>query len=123
MLGMNLPDNDAFTLSLLTNDEVLAVNQSSTNNRQLFNRDGLIAWTADAPGSPDKYLALFNTRDAGTNGPDAAITVPLADLGFTGACKVRYLWNNADVGEVSGEFTDRVNWHGGRIFRLSPVAK
>lgn len=27
MLGMNLPDNDAWTLSLLTNDEVLAVNQ------------------------------------------------------------------------------------------------
>ena len=27
MLGMNMPENDDWTLSLLTNDEVLAVNQ------------------------------------------------------------------------------------------------
>ena len=65
MFGGDLPSNDDFTLSLLTNDEVLAVNQNSTNNRDLFVRDGLIAWAADVPDSADKYVALFNTRDAG----------------------------------------------------------
>ena len=64
MMGGDLTKNDAFTLSLLTNDEVLAVNQNSANGRQLFNRDGLIGWVADVPNSRDKYLALFNTRDA-----------------------------------------------------------
>lgn len=63
MHGGDLTKTDEFTLSLLTNPEVLAVNQASTNNRPLFNRDELIAWTADVPGSPDKYLAVFNTRD------------------------------------------------------------
>ena len=64
MHGGDMTKTDSLTLSLLTNDEVLAVNQHSENNRQLFRtEDGLIAWVADVPGSKDKYLALFNTRD------------------------------------------------------------
>ncbi|WP_303310827.1 NPCBM/NEW2 domain-containing protein [Hymenobacter sp. BT730] len=63
MFGGDLPSNDAFTLSLLTNQEVLAVNRHSTNNRQLFRQDNLIAWTADDPATGDKFLALFNAQD------------------------------------------------------------
>ena len=63
MHGGDMTKTDEFTLSLLTHDEVIAVNQRSTHNRPLFNRDELIAWAADVPGSPDKYLALFNARD------------------------------------------------------------
>jgi len=64
MHGGDMTQTDSLTLSLLTNDEVLAVNQHSENNRQLFRtEDGLIAWVADVPGSKDKYLALFNTRN------------------------------------------------------------
>jgi hypothetical protein len=61
ILGGNLPKNDEFTLSLLTNDEVIAVNQNSANNHQLFNTNNQVAWVADVPGSNDKYLAVFNT--------------------------------------------------------------
>lgn len=63
MHGGDLTKTDAFTLSLLTNPEVIAVDQASANNRPLFDRDGLVAWTADVPGSTDKYLAVFNARD------------------------------------------------------------
>lgn len=63
MFGGDLPGNDEFTLSLITNREVLKVNQNSTNNRQLFRNDDLIAWTADDPKTGDKYLALFNAMD------------------------------------------------------------
>ncbi|HEX5398348.1 MAG TPA: glycoside hydrolase family 27 protein [Verrucomicrobiae bacterium] len=87
IMGGNMPNNDDFTLSLMTNDEVLAVNQDSTNNRQLFNTNNEVAWVADVPGSrrhvlltprqrgaamltaersvsKDKYVALFNTLPA-----------------------------------------------------------
>ncbi len=63
MHGGDMSKTDSFTLSLLTNDEVLAVNQHSSNNKQLFDRDGLVAWTATDPASGDTYLALFNARD------------------------------------------------------------
>jgi len=63
MHGGDMTKTDPFTLSLLTNDEVLAVNQKSAHNRPLFDHDGLIAWTAIEPATGDAYLALFNTRD------------------------------------------------------------
>ncbi|RTQ48154.1 hypothetical protein EJV47_17115 [Hymenobacter gummosus] len=63
MFGGDLPSNDPFTLALLTNREVLAVNQRSTHNRQLFRRDDLVAWTADDPQTGDKFLAVFNAQD------------------------------------------------------------
>ncbi len=63
MFGGDLPGNDEFTLSLLTNKEVLNVNQHSINNKQLFRDGDLIAWTADDPKKGDKYLALFNASD------------------------------------------------------------
>ena len=72
MHGGDMTKTDDFTLSLLTNDEVLAVNQGSSNNRQLFSRDDLVAWTADVPGSPDKYLAVFNARGPVSLAPEHA---------------------------------------------------
>jgi len=63
MFGGDLPGNDEFTLSLITNKDVLRVNQQSINNKLLFNNNDLIAWTADDRKTGDKYLALFNAVD------------------------------------------------------------
>jgi alpha-galactosidase len=138
IMGGNMPKNDDFTLSLLTNDEVLAVNQNSTNNRQLFNTNSTVAWIADVLGSKDKYVALFNTspapvpRDrpgapaAATNAPatDAlqprSVSVSLADLGFHGKVKVRDLWSHKNLGTVTGTFTQNINSHGAGLYRLRP---
>jgi hypothetical protein len=63
MFGGDLPSNDAFTLSLLTNKDVLYVNKYSQNNKQFFRHDDLIAWVADDPKTGDKFLAVFNASD------------------------------------------------------------
>lgn len=63
MFGGNLPDNDTFTRSLLTNKNVLNVLKNSIGNRELFNIDDQVAWVADDPESGDKYLAVFNIAD------------------------------------------------------------
>jgi len=62
ILGADMTKLDPFTLGLLTNREVLAVNQRSAGNRQLSRADDLIVWTAEAPGSHDRYVALFNAQ-------------------------------------------------------------
>ena len=61
MFGGNLPDNDAFTHSLLTNKEVLDVLHEGRNNRPLLNDGERIIWAADGPSSHIKYAALFFT--------------------------------------------------------------
>ena len=63
MHGGDMTKMDEFTLSLLNNPEVLAVNQHSRDNQPLFDKSGLIAWTALPATGDDVYLAVFNTRD------------------------------------------------------------
>jgi alpha-galactosidase len=117
MHGGDMTQTDEFTLSLLTNDEVLAVNQRSTNNHQLFRtEDSLVAWVADAPAKDEKYVALFNTRDSGP----AEVAVALADLGFAGRARVRDLWARRDLAQTTDRLAAEVPAHGARLFRLAP---
>ncbi len=62
ILGGDMTKLDEFTIDLLTNPEVLSVNQASANNRQLARDGNLVVWAADVPGSKDKYVALFNAQ-------------------------------------------------------------
>jgi hypothetical protein len=119
IFGGDMTKMDDFTLSLLTNKEVLAVDQNSTGNRQLFRRDGLIAWVADVPGSTDKYLAVFNTRNAETNKTGVAVTVKFSELGLTGKCMVHDLWQQKVLGEFEVEFSPEIKWHGAGLYRVS----
>lgn len=116
MFGGNLPDNDEFSLSLLNNKEVLAIENNSTDNKELFRTDDAIAWTAKDPKTGDTYLGLFNPTDQ----PGASkITVQLSQLGISGNCKVRDLWAKANVGEFKDGFSIDINSHGAGLYRIS----
>jgi hypothetical protein len=123
ILGADLTKLDDFTLSLISNDEVIAVDQASANNRELFRRDGFYGWVADVPGSTDKYLAIFNTRDVPTGSTETSVAVPvkLSELGFRDADRIRNLWTHEDLGAFKNEFAPPINFHGAGLFRVSPM--
>lgn len=114
MFGGNLPSNDEFTLSIITNDEVLAVNQNSANNRELFNSQGHIIWTADAPGTDEKYVAMFNTNNSG----EEPVTVQFDQIGLSGKHIVRDLWAKKDLGSFTDEFTAQIPLHGAGLYKI-----
>jgi hypothetical protein len=116
MMGGDLPSNDAFTLSLLTNPEALAVHRSSAGNHELFARGNQIAWVADVPGTKDKYVAAFNLADhAATD-----IKLEWREIGLAGRCGVRDLWQKKELGVFSGEMVATVRPHGAALYRVSP---
>ena len=117
ILGADMTQMDTFTLSLLTNDAVIAVNQNSLHNRQLFSTNNLLAWTADAAGYTNKYLALFNATSN-----TASLTVSLFSMGFTNACAIRSLWDGAALGSFSGAFSPSLATHAGALYQLSGPA-
>jgi alpha-galactosidase len=117
IMGGDLMTLDNYTLILLTNSEVIQVNQKSENNHQLFRDGDKIAWVADVPGSPDKYLALFYTGDLTAS----ELTVNLSVLGFNGLCKVRDLWNHIETGTVSGVLKLTLPAHGSGLYRFRPI--
>ncbi len=67
ILGANLTELDPATLKLLTNRDVLAIDQLATHSGQVLHQGPVVAWTADLPatfpGGYTKALAVFNTAD------------------------------------------------------------
>lgn len=118
MFGGNLPDNDPFTLSLLTNKNVLKVLNESTNNKPLFTDKDKAAWIADEPGTGAKYLAVFNTADQQMITEEKAVwksgiitkstlaQSELVDLSISGAMKLYLVVN--DGGDKTD--WDHANW-------------
>lgn len=117
MFGGNLPDNDELTLSLLTNKNVLNVLNNTANNKQLFNKNDQVAWTADDSKTTDKYLAVFNIADqaeaeekkaiwnSGVISKETPLQGKAADVDITGAKKLYLVvtdagddiaWDHAD---------------------------
>jgi alpha-galactosidase len=119
IFGGDLMKMDAATLALITNDEVIDVDQNSRGNMQLFHRDGQMAWVANVPGSTDKYLAVFNLQDKGSStASGASVPVKLNDLGFNGSCKVHDLWLKKDLDLARDTFAPVLPWHGAGLYRI-----
>lgn len=115
IFGGDLPSNDDFTLSLLTNKEVLKMHRESTNVSQLFHNDGKIAITSRNAKTKDVYLALFNIN----NDKETDISVNLKDLGLTGDCQVVDMWKGEKLGKVTSSFTQVLRPHGSVLVKIS----
>jgi alpha-galactosidase len=108
LIGCDLTKLDPFTYNLLSNDEVLAVDQDPLGRQaSRVAQDGSIQiWAKDmADGS--KVVGLFNL------GADTATaTAHWSDLGLAGRHTVRDLWRQKDLGQYNGEFRSEVSRHG-----------
>ncbi len=112
MFGGDLPSNDAWTLSLLTDAGVLAADQHGAHSRQLFARDNQVAWISDAPGG-GKFLAVFNTGEQ-----PAEIRVEWKDLGLSGKRAVRDLWAQKSLGIAADSRAFSVPPHGSGMYKV-----
>ncbi len=92
MFGGNMPENDDYTLSLLSNKEVLTVNQHSKNNREISFDNGLSIWIADHESEKIKYAAIINTSE-----DVRSINIDLKTFGVSGNADVRDLWHKSEV--------------------------
>jgi hypothetical protein len=113
IMGGDLRHLDAATLALLTNPEVIAVNQHSTGNQPHFVEDGMRVWTAQPATGGGWYLALFNTTDKARE-----VGIDFRWIGLTGQVRVRDLWDRKDIGTARGRYTATLPPHGAGLYRL-----
>jgi hypothetical protein len=113
IMGGDLRYLDAPTRALLTNREVIAVNQSSHDNRPHFMADKTAIWSARADGTDDLYVALFNL-DTRTR----EVALPLAQLGIKGAIHARDLWKHADLGLMTKSVSATLLPHDCALYRI-----
>jgi alpha-galactosidase len=96
MIGGKLPGADPWTISLLTNPEVLAVNQQSTGNRVATSTDKAVVWLAKSASGNSYYVAVFNIS------PETEkLRYDWKQLGLESETyQLRDLWRREDLGSA-----------------------
>jgi hypothetical protein len=112
--GDDLTKLDAYGLKLLTNREVIAIDQSGNPARPL-NQDQLQqTWYAqNADGSTT--VALFNLADS-----PATVTGNFDQLGISGKATVRDIWANQNTRNVAGSVSAALPAHGSKLYKITP---
>jgi alpha-galactosidase len=120
LLSCHIPTMDAFDLGLVTNDEVLAVNQDRLCKQgyRVAYREGVWEIWAKKLADGGKAVALFNLSDK-----DQVLTVTARQVGLGG--RVRDLWRQRDIGELNegGGFSAHVTAHGAAFLKVTPWTK
>lgn len=114
MLGGNLPENREIEERLLTNEEVLAVNQHGQNPREIYNKNGKLVWTSSVPDDKGMYVAIFNLNEN-----IQKISIDLTGLGFRGIVHIRDLWKRKDLGQFVNEYEKSISSHGCVLLKVS----
>ncbi len=87
MIGAELTLLDEDTLSLLTNDELLAMLPPSVKPHQICRDDQKAVWQADDNTADTHYVALFNLGDE-----KQELSVSLEELGYPSEVSLKELW-------------------------------
>jgi hypothetical protein len=115
-LGGDLTRLTVYGKSLLTNDEVLAVDQSGHPAKQV-NGGFTPVWVSDL-GNGSYYVGIFNLNAFSTR-----VTVDWKDLGFSNAVGMRDLWTHAELGPSFQSFSAVLPGHGARLFKVKGIGK
>ena len=131
LIGCPIEQLDAFTLNLLTNDEVIDIDQDPLGKsaRLVNEENGVQVWLK--PLEDGSYaIGMFNTADYQKtpqsyfrwgNEPNKHYTLDLEKYGLKGKWSVRDVWRQKAMGEFSGSFTTDIRHHGVVMIKLSKI--
>lgn len=120
MLGNDLSDISVSTMDIISNKEIIALNQDISGEVQARliseKSKGLQVWAKRINGkqSADRAVVLLNR----TNRP-ATMSVKWSELDLTGPAKVRDLWSHTDMGEMDFAYIIEVPAHGASVVKVT----
>ena len=116
LLGTDLTHLDSGDLTLLTNDEVIAIDQAGVAAQQLVGGNTQV-WSAKQPDG-SVAVGLFNLGGGG-----ASVTATWSMLGISGSADVRDVWAKKDLGPFTNSYQTTVPSHGAALLRIGGQAK
>jgi alpha-galactosidase len=131
LIGCALDQLDAFTLNLLSNDEVIEVNQDPLGKpaRLLSDENGVQVWVK--PMEDGSYaVGLFNTDGYGTKPQsyfrwgyekDKSFVFDFAKVGLKDTWKLRDVWRQKNLGTFNTSFKTSIPYHGIVMLRMYAV--
>ncbi len=130
LIGCPIEQLDPFTLNLLTNDEVIAVDQDPLGKpgRLLIRNDDVQVWVK--PLEDGSYaVGIFNIDGFGKSPASyfrwgdeqpRAFKLDFAKIGLTGKWTIRDVWRQKNLGTYTGSFVTDIRHHGVVMIRLIP---
>jgi alpha-galactosidase len=119
LIGCDMANMDEFTVAVLTNDEVLAVNQDPLGKQaSRVAKDGKTQVWARPLWDGTQAVALFNL-----DGSTKEVTAEWSNLGISGEQPVRNLWLHKDLGSFNGSFKASVPSHGAVMLKVGKPDK
>lgn len=117
LIGCDMTQLDDFTLGLLTNDEVLDVNQDPLGRQacRVSQQEGAEVWMKRMEDG-SQAVGLFNLDDF-----PRTVAATWGELGLSGRQRVRDLWRQKELGTFSGEFETEVPRHGVVLVKVAPA--
>lgn len=114
MFGGEMRDNDEWTLSLLTNAEVLRMHRDSRNARLVYRDEAdRIVWAADGQDGM-VYAALFNAGEE-----PAEVTVTMEQLGMANGAQVLDMWKGESAAISGPGLSVSLAPHGAALFKIT----
>ena len=115
-IGDDLTQLDSFGLQHLTNDAVIAVDQSANPGIRITGGNNPV-WASPKLSNGTYNIALFNL-----NSSSSTTTINWSSLGFSGSAQVFDLWNNVNLGTFTGSYSASLNTHASALLRIKPGA-
>ena len=118
MIGGEMTGFDDFTMSLVTNRDILTMHRDARHSHQVFRKEiddvEHILWTAvSARGG--QYVAVFNAGEK-----ESEIKIPLVDLEIYDQISGKELWSGQEV-QAEENLTVKLESHGAKAFLLKPI--
>ncbi|MGA2263699.1 MAG: putative Ig domain-containing protein [Acidobacteriota bacterium] len=119
LIGCDLERLDDFTLNLLSNDEVLALDQDPLGKQAVpKTTEGTIQVWAKELADGSQAVGVFNLGEAPKD-----FVLDLGSLGYAAPVKARDVWRQQDTGEFSRTIPVRVPSHGVVLWKLTEMTR
>ncbi|KAA6317391.1 Alpha-galactosidase A, partial [termite gut metagenome] len=115
LIGCDISQMDDFTLNLLTNSEVIDVNQDPLGKQaqRLVDKNGAQVWVKELEDG-SHAVGVFNVDPI-----DKEISVQWSDIGLSAKPKaIRDLWRQQDISSSSETLTIKVPSHGCYLYKV-----
>ena len=109
--GGELRLTDNYTLSLVTNPEVINVNQNSEKPLLVYNKGGIAVWQTKIENCT--AVAVFNLSDE-----EKHYKLSFSDLGIENVRAVRDLWARKDISKCENDVTVSLKPHSSAFFEI-----
>ena len=109
--GGELRLTDNYTLSLVTNPEVINVNQNSEKPLLVYNKGGIAVWQTKIENCT--AVAVFNLSDE-----EKHYKLNFSDLGIENVRAVRDLWARKDIPKCENDVTVSLKPHSSEFFEI-----